>query len=65
MRIHKMTKWDEGQVLIEASDTLFECARELKKTQPELAKMLRDMALQVNKSFNEFGSHDFLLKDGE
>lgn len=65
MRVHSMTKWDEGQVLIKASDCLFDCAKELHDTQPEFAKMLRNMALEIGTVFNEFGSHRFELRSKE
>lgn len=67
MRTHKMTKWDEGQVLIKASDCLFECAAELKATQPAFAEMLREMGLTIGDHFNKFGSHNFGLRahDGQ
>lgn len=53
MRVHKMTKYDEGQVLIRASDELFECATELRDTQPELSDMLHHMGCQIGSKFNE------------
>lgn len=62
MRIHKMTLYDEGQVLIKASDELFECAHELKETQPILSGMLFHMGCQIGTVFNEFGSHKFGLR---
>lgn len=65
MRIHKMTKWDEGQILIKAHDTLAECAEELLPTQPEFAKILHEMALDIGSMFNEFESHKFGLPSNE
>lgn len=65
MRVHKMTKWDEGQVLIKASDCLFDCANELRETQPEFAKMLTDMDLEIGSVFNKFGSHKFGIRSKE
>lgn len=62
MRVHKMTKWDEGQVLIKASDCLFDCAEELKETQPAFADMLREMGMTIGDVFNKFGSHQFGLR---
>jgi hypothetical protein len=62
MREHKMTKWDEGQVLIKASDTLFECASELRATQPGFADMLHHMGCQIGTEFERFESHAFGLR---
>lgn len=61
-RVHKLTKWDEGQILIKASDNLFECAVELRPTQPELAQLLHHMGCKVGDAFNKFGSHVFGLR---
>ncbi len=65
MRHHKMTKYDEGQVLVKASDQLFECASELRETQPEMADVLYHMGCQIGSIFNRFGSHHFGLIDLE
>lgn len=61
MRVHKMTAWDEGQILIKAFDCLAECAHELKETQPEYSKKLDKMARTVGSLFNEHKSHKFGL----
>lgn len=58
-----MTKYDEGQVLIKASDELFECAFELRETQPEFADMLHHMGCKIGSIFNKFESHGFGLRD--
>lgn len=58
-----MTKWDEGQVLIKASDALFDAATELRDTQPEFAEMLHHMGCEIGSRFNAFGSHKFGLRD--
>lgn len=52
MKVHKMTKYDAGQVLIKAFDTLTECAEELKELYPEQSKMLRVSALEIGTHFN-------------
>lgn len=62
MRVHKMLKWDQGQVLIKASDELFDCALELKETQPGFAQMLFHMACVIGDKFNAYGSHGFGLR---
>lgn len=65
MKTHKMTKWDEGQILIKASDCLFECASELRETQPVFADLLKEMALTIGDHFNNFDSHNFGLRSHE
>lgn len=60
-----MKRLDEGQVLIKASDCLFDCASELKETQPELAKILENMGLEIGTVFNKLGSHRFYLRSKE
>jgi hypothetical protein len=62
-REHKMTKWDVGQVLIKASDCLFECAVELRATNPEFADLLFRQGCEIGDVFNAFGSHSFGLRD--
>lgn len=62
MRQHKMTVWDEGQVLIKASDTLFECAQELRETKPEYADRLYHAACEIGDIFNLHKSHVFGLR---
>jgi hypothetical protein len=63
MRTHKLTKWDEGQILIRVSDELFNSAKELWHTQPYFAKMLYHMGCEIGSEFNKFGSHEFGLRD--
>ncbi len=53
MRVHEITEYDVGQVLIRASDNLFECAHELRQTKPELAYLLYHMGCEVGSAFNK------------
>lgn len=63
VKVHKMTRWDEGQVLIKAHDCLMECAKELKETLPKYSHNLEKMALTIGTLFNSLGSHEFGLRD--
>ena len=62
MRTHKMTDYDVGQILIKASDTLFECAADLKEASPALSDMLFHMGCKIGTIFNSIDSHTFGLR---
>jgi hypothetical protein len=57
-----MTKYDEGQLLITASDCLFSCADQLRSTQPKYAETLEDFARCIGDIFNKHGSHEFSIR---
>lgn len=59
----KLTEWEAGQVLIKASDCLWECVGELSDEYPQYAKELKKMARRVGSIFNGHGSHVFGLRD--
>ena len=61
MRVHKMTEYDVGQVLIKASDTLFECAAEL-RDYPSLYNTLYHMGCSIGTTFNNRSSYGFGLR---
>jgi hypothetical protein len=58
-----MTKWEAGQVIIRASDTAFECAFELRETQPDFADTLFHMGCQLGTMLGKLDSHSFGLRN--
>lgn len=66
MKIHKMTAWDAGQVLIRCYDELSEAQFDLAEAYyTDLANVLRACKLKIGSAFNKHGSHDFGLPGEE
>ena len=62
-RVHTLTPWEAGQILIDCADLLFDKEDELREVDPLLANEVKRARLIIGFAFNKHGSHEFLLPD--